>query len=268
MVLDAVLGFVGWGEWLFIAMVSRLWRERYKKVEPESRTAWRAAIHNVGRLELGHAAGLDADVLHQYEFGRCCGGFDVFLRADELGLIACCEWVSEGAAREGRLSVLKEIYARNYIRFACEAHSAEDLQGAAARAPTPEILIWLKKNGIGKWDQGAMQSMMSNAAACGRIENGRWLVNTSATSSSIVFAEDTIFQAAMYNQLSFIQWARSRRCDWFRVSTSTSSSNFADPAFCCETVRCSPFADTTETIEWIHTQEDFVCSCGGRTYDV
>jgi hypothetical protein len=55
-----VLGFVGKGEWLFLAPVSKLWRDIYAKLETQRRTSMIAAFENVARLEEANAAGLQA----------------------------------------------------------------------------------------------------------------------------------------------------------------------------------------------------------------
>lgn len=236
-----VVQFVGRGEWIFVAKVSKLWRESYREVEPEKKTTFSARYRTVSRLKLSHCnspAGLSSA---KGRLGRFAGSIEVLLAARYLGM----EWDEEicyGAAKEGRLDLLQSLH----LKHGCPLGAA--IGWHAARAPTPNILQWL--NGIKPcdywWNQQGMRKMMYCAAIHGRIENGRWL----RACGGADWHEQTISRAAHHNQLAFIQWARGiERCSWGWWPDHRSCNRMKNDSHCAD------------MFDWLHDQEDFPCNC-------
>ncbi len=73
-------------------------------------------------------------------------------------------------ANSGRPEILEELY---------EVHGFEPNGDTicleAACAPTGDVLNWLHKQNIGKWDEDSMNSMMIRAARFGHIPVLQWL---------------------------------------------------------------------------------------------
>jgi hypothetical protein len=235
-ILLHLMRFLGTGEWLFIAGTSRLWRRQYGKVEPHKETHFKAVYQTVPRLELAYSAGVD--LAYGYSIGRYASGMSVILKARELGA-RWDERLCRGAASQGRLPLLKELH----LDFGCPLGARSRIY--AAKAPTPEVLIWLGEI-KGDWgNERSLQTLMPWAAECGRIENGQWLRNQGAE-----WHDDTLFQAAYNNQIAFIQWARQAGCDWGRWGSGY-----------CKYIQTNRARNTEETFDWLHEQEGFPCTC-------
>jgi hypothetical protein len=272
-VLERVLGYVGRGQWLFVAGVSRLWREKYELlVAGESReTTYRAAWATVARYELFHAV-VQADfhtpaptsayfskadlvsvrgqrlvraLVGQSlvrALGRWASGIDVILFAKEL--VEKSTWetgesVCLGAAAEGRLSLLRQLHLEHDFPL------CNDIVLHAVKAPTPEVLSWLWSIKDQGWNENPVPvgELFEIAAAAGRIENAQWLRDNCHFTE---WPEDTIRLAAQNNELAFIKWARAKGCSWGAVN-------------CVELETEIP--TISETWEWLHEQPDYPCVC-------
>jgi hypothetical protein len=97
-----------------------------------------------------------------------CANLDVILRTQRLGL----KWevgICFGAAKAGRLSVLQALYQQPGW------HISPRTVEYGAMADMPDVLIWLQKTGIGKWDYSSHMQMMRIAEAHHKLATARWL---------------------------------------------------------------------------------------------
>jgi hypothetical protein len=245
-VLDEVLSFVEREEWIYYGGVCRLWRGRYERFNTQKITTVKAACVSAPRIELGYASRLLAmggqapeGWLFERELGRWASDISVILRAREVGMVQWTQYICWGAAKEGRLSLLKQLH----LEHGCPLGDGIHLY--ASQAPTPEVLVWLKSIHAGWWDEATMKWMMvCGAAHFGRIENARWLREHAGLKG---WSAWTIYDAACHNQKLFIEWARSQRCGWGWK-----------PGY-CNRLKNEPNA--AETFEWLHTQKGFPCNC-------
>jgi hypothetical protein len=245
-VLAAVLDFVGKGEWIFIAAVSKVWRERYAaQTEGHKRTRWATALANVPRLEMAYEFyGRTALDLHHWRgmrrLGGVAGDIEVILRARSLlGLKCDGRQLCHGAAMEGRLRLLQQLH----LEHGC--HLGNDIASSAAKAPTPQVLAWLRSINVGEWDDPKMEKLMHWAAIYGRVDNGRWLRDVAGAR---IWPEWALYSAARFNHLAFIHWAIEEGCGWGEWPS------------CCKEIQSRPH--TAEMLEWLHSQDGFPCSCG------
>lgn len=158
-------------------------------------------------------------------------------------------------ARRGQLSWLRRLCSDEY-GFSCES----DIFYAAAQAPTPEVLSWLRGEFLGDnvWSGTLKLGLMFKAATCGRIENYQWLRDEQQQADDEdlnEWHELTILAAAHGNHLPFIQWARAEGCPWGPCATTL-----------CRLWSSLPHLQawlhpTEDTLRWLHAQDDFPCAC-------
>jgi hypothetical protein len=150
-------------------------RERYSRgCSTGKATEGAAAVRSISRLELALVEGLSLHLWWTNVLGRY-GDMDVILRARQLGMPWKHE-ICEGAAREGRLSLLKALYFRHQVPL------GPMIAWHAARAPTPDTLIWLREIRAGRWCRRDVKRMLIQAEKFQRAENSAWLRSIGAVS--------------------------------------------------------------------------------------
>jgi hypothetical protein len=244
-IVDVVFSFLGKGHWLFAAGVCRFWKQRYAKCYGR-KTSPVAAIASVGCLEMGITSGLDLGTEKipwvfadrgikaprletlRYLMGARADA-EVILLAKSKGMV-CDTEICAGAARAGRLEVLKRLHLEHQFPI-----DDELINYCAVKAPTPAVLEWLAQIGRGSWTEESLLDIMHYAAYCGRVGSCKWLMEKFALQ-----LEDfmLIYSAACGNHIDFIKWALSNDCP----------SNWYDGA-CADAMLEGA---TRETIEWLH----------------
>jgi hypothetical protein len=240
---DVVVAFVGRGEWLYVALVSRFWRDRYREVEGEGKTEWWAAYRTAPRLDFAnHFTELDKSGEGRKRLGLYAGNLQVVLLYKNWNT----RWdrhIYEGIAERGELRLLQQVLQAQ--PYSCLAHV---IGKSAAKAPTTDVLKWLRSSRplYERWSDESLRDMMRSAAEFGRINNGAWLLE----SCRARWHEKTLYLASYRNHLDFVKWARDRGCPW---GTWSRTANF-----------CTTFRNErahAETFSWLHSHDLFPCQC-------
>jgi Ankyrin repeats (3 copies) len=222
--LQVVIGYVGAGEFVFIATVSKDWAEIARAEDGAAaqddaemefacrRTFYRAAVVSIARLRLAHAefglslnATICADAYDdeklqsklQLTAGRV-SDLSTLQVALELGL-PLTDDVLCGAARSLSLRKLQWLHT---ARQPCEL--AVSLRCYAATAGSIEILQWLRKNGE-IFDRHTAES----AAAAGHIAVLSYL-----RSEGCEWDDWTVADAAANGHLKVVQFLHEHGCEW------------------------------------------------------
>jgi hypothetical protein len=160
-ILNQVLSYAGAGEWIFYALISKLWLECYRAVPAHDlqeadtvkrehdlpvvpqMTLRRAVFSSAARVKLAHELGL--------QFGNDSAEVQVF-----IGSVACRTVLAEahrlgmpfttntlnGAALSGELSTVIWLHIEHNCAFSCE------ISGYSAMSGQVEVLQWLKQHGV------------------------------------------------------------------------------------------------------------------------
>eukprot|EP00611_Tribonema_gayanum_P025758 TRINITY_DN5963_c0_g1_i2.p1 TRINITY_DN5963_c0_g1~~TRINITY_DN5963_c0_g1_i2.p1 ORF type:complete len:351 (-),score=66.49 TRINITY_DN5963_c0_g1_i2:2276-3328(-) len=226
--LGLILSFVGKGNWLFVAGVSRKWRAIYASgvssagdagaeagpaagpaaavaspadvnAASMQRTTFASALSTVPTLQMAHACGLNMDHLNErgiYSFCRTAGEVgskEVLLWAREHGMRwnAC---VCGGATQQDRLAILRWLRLEQdcpwEIRFVART---------AAERGMVTLLEWVMSQPDAQVLTNTYLSLAASAG--GSIPVLEWLLARGALD-----ADHLCTHAARYGQLAALQW--------------------------------------------------------------
>jgi hypothetical protein len=249
-ILQRVLSFVGPGHWLFLATVSRLWKELYARVaanelsklscndDPEEEeeeegslmcapqmTLYSAVFSSPARVKLAQQCGLDNSTAAY----QCSAGMhsstDTLAAAQELGM-NYTHFTMMGAAKGNQLPVLQFLHA-----LGCPLHEA--VAAAAAKRGDLKMLRWLREQGC-KWDDWYI---CDYAASSGNIEMAAWvkqepymvcdhyaMIAAAAKGHTAMceylraelcpWAAEACEAAARYNHVHTLRWLHQHGCPW------------------------------------------------------
>jgi hypothetical protein len=187
-ILDRVFGYVGRGDHLFVAGVSRNWRGRYMQLKncsfSEARllsgirtgTRHRSALMSLSRLQYAQACGLtvtDIDLTKDaYAEAVCQQSLEPLAVVTELRLHGAI-WdkvLCSHAAFNGELQLL--IWLRNY---GCPWNEERVLLNASSRG-NMQLLEWLQTvTARSVWSSDVQTRMLNQAGHFGRMEAAQWL---------------------------------------------------------------------------------------------
>jgi hypothetical protein len=248
-ILRHVLDFVGPGHWRFVAEVSSLWRDVYKRVSsreisdpnwdvqvtcvPEM-TLYSSVFASPSRLRLAHDGGLSSTQM-RYRFAASKYADVATLEvAHELGMDYTPGWLVaaidlEGAVYCNELAVVQFLHDRccywtNHVfsiaaqrgdMDLCEYLYASDCGWsmgtceAAARSGHADILRWLREHDC-PWDEDRMHT---GAAKGGSVD-----VMVYLQEEDIVFDAEILTEmlkiAGACNKLAAAQWLRKQGAQW------------------------------------------------------
>jgi hypothetical protein len=221
--LQVILGYIGAGEFVFFATVSKDWARSARGVDggaeedPEMevasrRTFHRAAFVNAARLRLAHGQfglslcgtmcasawdGDDQQLLLQRTAGRVCD-LPTLQVAHELGL-PLTDSVVCGVAQSASILKMQWLHTARQNRKLPSFSSCY-----AAEAGSIDMLRWLKEHGV-RYDDRAMEY----AAQVGHIAVLSYL-----RCEGCVWDEDTCSAAAQSGHLKALQLMRDHGCAW------------------------------------------------------
>eukprot|EP00953_Heterococcus_sp_UTEX-ZZ885_P012233 7019-Heterococcus_DN1.PRE.5 len=194
-ILDRVFGYVGRGDHLFVAGVSRNWRGRYMQLKACSFSE--ARLLSGVRIGTRHRSALMS--LSRLQYAKACGltVTDIDLTKDAYAEAVCQQSLEP-------LAVVTEL----------RMHGAtwnETLCSHAAFNGELQLLIWLRNYGC-PWNE---ERVLLNAASSGNMQLLEWLQTVTARS---VWSSDVqtrmLNQAGYYGKLEAAQWLRSCGAAW------------------------------------------------------
>jgi hypothetical protein len=195
-ILDHVLGYVGPGHWLFLALVNEEWQQAYLRVPsiririvdelrcedkllvyPPQMTLARAAFASQSRLRLAHESGFSLAVgcesSQQFIAGRYADE-EALAAAQELGLVLS-EKAVVGAAEAGCLHKVQWLCQQ----LSVSAADLGNLTSHAVKGGSVAVLSWLAELDYSfdtdDWGAAWSESACRIAAANGHLEALQWL---------------------------------------------------------------------------------------------
>jgi hypothetical protein len=221
--LDRIFCYVGIGDYLYAAGVSRRWKGRYTKLcynkaadDDDScklRTYYVSALITAARLELAFKSKLQLEDLQAYPYL----GYDVArssLEPIQVLIVAKTfdmRWSSEfcsDAAFHGKLDLLQWLYDRR-----CPWQRDTVLTYAAAKGSV-SMLIWLQTV-IKPWSAAQRTHMLNRAVEHSKLEAVQWLrlqgAEWSNVSSACVLLQRRSHSVTQYNM---IKWILANGCSW------------------------------------------------------
>jgi hypothetical protein len=216
-ILKQVLSYAGAGEWIFNALISKLWLECYRavpmhqlnvkdtveqehvfEVVPQS-TLKCAVFASAARVRLAHVLGLrfgnDGAHLQAYLGSVACKA--ALIEAHRLGMPFSTSLLS-GAAYSGELSIVIWLYREHNVAL------TDDASTGSAEGGRIEVLQWLKQQGM-VFDADTM----SCAAVYGQISTCAYLHSVGCS-----WNDFTVFEAAFANQWDTVRWLHEHGCPW------------------------------------------------------
>jgi hypothetical protein len=159
-ILNQVLSYAGAGEWIFYALINKLWLECYRAVPAhdvrkedtveraldfrvQSQMTLRRAVYaSASRVRLAHELGLrfgtQSGRLQFYLGSVACAA--AFAESHRLGMPVSTRMMN-GAASVGELSIVKQLHTQHNCGFDSETSAC------SAESGHIEVLQWLKKRG-------------------------------------------------------------------------------------------------------------------------
>jgi hypothetical protein len=220
-ILHHILGYVGPGHWLFLALVSAEWREAYLRVPPlrirvvdeihadykvlvcpPQMTLARAAFASQSCLRLAHKSGMPLTAAYESSLQHIAGRHgdeETLQAAQELGLVLSVKAV-EGAAEAGCMHKVQWLCQQPSVSTACVGN----LTRPAAKGGNVAILSWLAGQGygFGEYDLQA-------AAEGGHVPAMQYLRTHGCEWPAFV-----CLPAAGNGHLEALQWLRQQGCNW------------------------------------------------------
>jgi hypothetical protein len=265
-ILSEVLGFVGPGHWIYLALVSKKWLEFYREVCSQFEKRFDLdrpvrQVYDYWQLDFWHLAPRPFEMSSTYTvFGATLGsssrirlayrhgcnlqhvGFlraaaeladkHTLLTAHELGM-PHCEAVA-AAARRGDREYLEWLLI-HYHYGGCSAR----IVAAAAESGSVNLMNWL--HSVGAVLRAA--SISTAAAKSGNVELCQYLVSLNCT-----WSEDALHEAVAHRHAEVFRWLQDNKVlyahsysKWRSVPPDTSSSMF----------NVYDAASTAEELEWL-----------------
>jgi hypothetical protein len=233
-ILDRVFGYIGRGDHLYVAGVSRNWRGRYMQLKNcsfsdarllsgiRTNTRHRSALMSLSRLQYSKACGLsvtDMDLRKDaYAEAICQQSLEPLAVVTELRLhgAAWNETLCSHAAYNGELQLLK--WLRNY---GCPWNEEHVLVNASSSGSV-QLLEWLRTATV-VWSEKMQTKMLNQAGHYGRMEAAQWLRSCGAVwpqsfTSAVQFGANSddltsrIFTSSW--TLPLVQWAITSDSGW------------------------------------------------------
>jgi hypothetical protein len=189
-VLDQILSYIGGGEHLYIAGVSRRWRGRYlrfcvlsctRKYHEKLVTKHGSTLMTERRLKLALAAGLSVEGWTWSKPSRA-------------------DWICKHSVEPERVMTLLRLHGVPWHEALCNA--------AAVQAKLP-LLQWLRSSSC-PWVE---EHMLVNASVGGSVAMLEWLASVTEPWPEDALAE-MINTAASCNKLAAVKWLRARGAQW------------------------------------------------------
>jgi hypothetical protein len=234
--LDHVFSFVGGGDHLYIAGVSRRWRGRYLQLcahtttcahDKKCVTRHRSTIMSESRLQYAKANGLrwaDLQMAHHGNAALICAHSLEPERVVELLGLHSAPWDSvmcEQAARYGKVDLLQRLYCSD-----CQWDECQVLLNASSNGCVPvlqcrccvPVLQWLAR-ATDPWPDDIMAEMLAAAASCDQLAAAQWL-RARAAPWADAFASENYADSDSYEVsrecwcVSAVQWAIASGSGW------------------------------------------------------
>jgi hypothetical protein len=225
-VLQTVLSYVGPGHHLFVAPVSKWWRDMYASVGrqqlrgfdedgckdfftcvPEM-TLFSSAFASPSRVQLAHANGLDCTLLTETQ--QCAVGkhasIATLAAAHDLGM----EYTAAIMARAAKCKKLAEV---QYLHSHGCHWPLKVLEEAASRGYY-ELVRWCYEHGC-QWAVSATNMAPFHAAVSGNVELMAWVLKLPGAR----LTRNVMYAAVLQGHTTLCQYLHSQQCPWHRETT-------------------------------------------------
>eukprot|EP00953_Heterococcus_sp_UTEX-ZZ885_P027614 14795-Heterococcus_DN1.PRE.2 len=227
-VLQNVLSYVGPGHYLFVAAVSKWWKEvcstsicqqlavsvedSYEKTIiscASKKTLYSSAFASPSRVKFAYESGLDWAVLACQRAGGRCSDVATLARAHSLGMQYTSATMS-GAAQCNKLAKVQYLHEQGCPWW----HWQLDV---AARSGFYEVVRWCHEHGCAWPNPG---NALHYTAAGGSVELMIWMMQQSGTQLS----KYLMSAAAAKGQSAMCQFLHDQQCEWDNYSTNAAAS--------------------------------------------
>jgi hypothetical protein len=263
-ILDHVFGWVGGGDYLYVAGVSRRWRGRYMQHcahtttgahDKKLVTRYRSTIMSESRLQHAKATGFIISDLNlsteKYALMICQHSLEPQQVITVLRLhgVPWNNIVCKKAAYLGNLHLLQWLHSNG-----CKWHEYSVLVNAGRSGSVP-MLEWLRT--VTKpWYKETSGDMLVDAASCGRMRAARWIKAQGASWPTSFVSKFTNSRKIEFRQcwsLSAVRWAVASGSGWLKWKCG----NYAADKYDGEGYR----KQATDVLQWAHAN-GCPCTCG------
>eukprot|EP00953_Heterococcus_sp_UTEX-ZZ885_P003350 2338-Heterococcus_DN1.PRE.5 len=239
-ILDQVFSYVGGGDHLYVAGVSRRWRGSYMQHCAQTTTSaqdtkcvtrCRSIIMSESRLQhakFNEFVVADLDITKSRHAAMICEYSLEPERVVAALRLRGAPWDSMScryAAFSGRLSILQWLHRKE-----CQWDEYNVLLNASRGGSVP-MIVWLKSV-TEPWSKGTLVSMLIEAASCDKLAAAQWL-RANGAAWPTKFASEYTTNAKTSKQcwsLSVLQWAIASSSGWLNWKCDEYDANNGIPA--------------------------------------
>jgi hypothetical protein len=225
-VLDQIFSYVGGGEHLYIAGVSRRWRGRYlrfcvlsstKKYHKKLVTKHGSTLMTESRLKLAFAAGLSVKGWNLSKTSRADSICKYSIEPERVMTLLRLHGVPWDAALCNAAAIQAKLPLLQWLRdSSCPWKEVFVLLNASRGGSVP-MLEWLATV-TQPWSEKSKADMMADAASCNELAAAQWLRGCGAT-WPVSFVSELSSNGVTLAQcwsVSAVQWAVAAGSGWLR----------------------------------------------------